>query len=87
MLLLIAQRLGYVIAIFTFIGSIGLILPTALGRLTWITPITALILSMLMLFSIFFHIKCREKPNITASVILFALAAFVAYGRWVLAPL
>jgi hypothetical protein len=38
------------------------------------------------LFSIFFHVKSREKPKIFVSVILFAFAVFVAYERWVLVP-
>jgi len=40
-----------------------------------------------MLFSIIFHIKYRENPKVFAGVILFAMTAFVAYGRWVLVPL
>ena len=27
-----------------------------------------------------------ETPNIVVGLVLFALAAFVAYGRWVIAP-
>jgi hypothetical protein len=82
----LSQPLLYIIAVCTFIGSLGLILPATLGILTWITPVTAVLLSMMMLFAIIFHIKCRENPNIIVSLILGALAAFVAYGRWVLAP-
>jgi hypothetical protein len=33
-----------------------------------------------------FHVACRESPNIVVGLVLFALAAFVAYGRWVTAP-
>jgi hypothetical protein len=43
-------------------------------------------MSIMLLASIFFHVKFREKPQVFVSVILFAFAAFVAYGRWVLAP-
>jgi hypothetical protein len=49
--------------------------------------VTASILSIMLLFSIFFHIKSREKPKIFVSVILFVFAVFVAYGRWILIPL
>ena len=82
----VSQPLLYMISVGTFLGTIGLILPGVLGSSTWITPVTAVILSIMLLFSIFFHIKCREKPKIFVSVILFAFAAFVAYGRWVLVP-
>ena len=82
-----SQPLLSIIAVCTFIGTIGLILPGVLDSSTWMTPVTAVILSIMLLFSIFFHVKYREKPNIFVSVILFAFAAFVAYGRWVLVPL
>jgi hypothetical protein len=70
----------------TFLGAIGLILPGVLASSIWITPVTAVLLSIMLLASIFFHVKSREKPKIFVSVILFAFAAFVAYGRWILVP-
>jgi hypothetical protein len=82
-----SQPLLYLIAVSTFIGTIGLILPGVLKASGWITPVTAAILAIMLLCSIIFHVKCREKPNIFVSVILFAFAAFVAYGRWDLFPL
>jgi hypothetical protein len=33
------------------------------------------------MYSLFFHIKGREKPNTFAGIILLAFALFVAYGR------
>jgi hypothetical protein len=78
----VSQSLLNMIAICTFIGTLGLILPGVLGLSTWIV-----ILSIMLLFSIFFHSTCRENPRILVSVILFAFSAFVAYGRWVLVPL
>ena len=82
-----SKPLLHIIAVCTFLGTIGLILPGVLGSSTWITPVAAAVLSIMLLISIFFHLKCRENPMIFVSVILSALAAFVAYGRWVLAPL
>jgi hypothetical protein len=82
-----SQPLLHIISVCTFIGTIGLILPGVSESSTWITPVTAVILSIMLLFSIFFHIKSREQPKIFVSVILFAFAVFVAYGRWVLVPL
>jgi hypothetical protein len=83
----LSQPLLVIIAICMFIGTLGLILPGVLGLSSWITPVTAVILSIMLLFSIFFHVKYREKPKIFVSVVLFAFAALVAYGRWVLVPL
>jgi UPF0716 family protein affecting phage T7 exclusion len=88
------QRMGefskpshYATSVCTFLGAIGLILPGVLASPIWIIPVTAVLLSVMLLVSIFFHIKSRKKPKIFVSAILFAFAAFVAYGRWVLVPL
>jgi hypothetical protein len=72
-----SQPLLYSISVCTFLGTVGLILPGVLGITTWITPVTAVILSIMLIFSVFFHIKTRKRPKI------FAFAVFVAYGRWV----
>jgi len=74
-------------AVFAFFGTIGLILPGVLGSPAWITPGTAVIVSIMLLISLFFHVRYREKPQIFVSLILFAFGAFVAYGRWEVAPL
>ena len=71
----------------TFIGTLGLILPGVLGVSSWITPVTAGVLSIILVFSLVTHIRAREQPKVFVSIILFGLAAFVAYGRWVLVPL
>jgi hypothetical protein len=77
----------YLISACTFIGAVILVLAGVLGLSTGVVSITAVIMSILLLFSIFFHVKSREKPKIFVSVILFVFAVFVAYGRWVLVPL
>jgi hypothetical protein len=81
-----ARPLLTLIALGAFLGGVSLILPAATGILTWLTPWSAALLALMMLAAIGFHITCREKPNHAPSFILFALAAFVAYGRWVIAP-
>jgi VIT1/CCC1 family predicted Fe2+/Mn2+ transporter len=82
----VARPLLTLIALSTFLGSAGLILPAATGILTWLTPLTAALLALMMLLAVGFHVACRETPNIVAGLVLFALAAFVSYGRWVIAP-
>jgi hypothetical protein len=74
------------VAFATFVGALGLILPGVLGTFPRITPVTAGILSIFLLVSLFFHIKSRDKPKVFVSLVLFALAGFVAYGRWMVAP-
>jgi hypothetical protein len=82
----VSQPILNVIAACTFIGTMGLILPGVLGLSTRITPVMAALLSIMLLFSIFFHTGYREKPKIFVRFVLFALAAYVAYGRWALIP-
>ena len=82
-----SQPLLYIISVSTFIGAVILVLASVLGLSNWVISITAIIISIMLLFSIFFHVKSRENPKIFVSAILFVFAVFVAYGRWVLFPL
>jgi putative oxidoreductase len=82
----LARPLLTLIALCAFLGGVSLILPAATGTLTWLTPWSAALLALMMLLAVGFHVACRETPNIVVSLILSALAAFVAYGRWVIAP-
>jgi len=82
-----SKPLLYIISICTFIGTLGLILPGVFRLPAWITPVTGVGLSVMLLFSIFFHIRFRETPKIFVSIVLLAFAVFVAYGRWLLIPL
>ena len=70
-----------------FLGAVGLVLPAAVGALAWLAPWAAAALAAMMLAGVLFHVVCREGPIILVGLVLCALAAFVAYGRWVLAPL
>ena len=71
-----------VVASLTFLGAVGLVLPAATETPSWMTPLIAAFLAAMMLFSIAFHLRCREKPLIVADVVLCVLAAVVAYGRF-----
>ncbi len=64
-----------------------MILPTLTGILPWLTPLAASGLALIMLLAAGFHLVRREYPNIVFNLVLFALAAFVAYGRFVVVPL
>ena len=82
----VARPLLTLIALCAFLGGVGLILPAATGILTWLTPLAAALLALMMLLAVGFHVACRETPNVVVGLILFALAAFVFYGRGVMAP-
>jgi hypothetical protein len=82
-----AKPLLVLVALGSFLCSVSLILPVVSANLAWLVPWGAAMLAMLMLVSIGLHLAGREKPKIVADLVLLAMAAFVAYGRWMLAPL
>jgi uncharacterized membrane protein len=74
------------IGIAEILGAVGLILPELTSILPWLTPLAALGLATIMILAIGFHARRGEYRNIVFNLILFVLAAFVGYGRWVLSP-
>jgi uncharacterized membrane protein YphA (DoxX/SURF4 family) len=64
------------------LAGIGLVLPALLRVLTWLTPLAAAGLVLLMLGAIVFHIRRREYPNVGFNAILGVLAAVIAWGRF-----
>jgi uncharacterized membrane protein YphA (DoxX/SURF4 family) len=75
------------IAVCEMLGAIGLILPALTGVLPWLTPLAGAGLALVMLLASIFHAQRREYSGIVVNLVLLALAAFVAYGRFVIAPL
>lgn len=77
-----------VIGVLAVLGAIGLILPAATGILPWLTPTAAAALALLMVFAAMFHARRPgEGPNIVGNAVLGVVAALVAYGRFIAAPL
>jgi uncharacterized membrane protein len=75
------------IGILEILGAIGLVLPGLTGIQPWLTPLAASLVVVLMVLAIVFHARrSGELPNIVLNVILGAIAAFIAYGRYVLEP-
>lgn len=83
----IPQRLRTFIGVAEILGAIGLVLPALTGILPWLTPLAAVGLVIMMVLAAAFHARRGENQAIVVNTILLALAAFVAYGRWSLAPL
>jgi uncharacterized membrane protein YphA (DoxX/SURF4 family) len=75
------------IGVVEILAGIGLVLPALTGLLPWLTPLAAVGLIIVMVGAVIFHIPRQEYPNIGFNLILLALAAFVAYGRFVIVPL
>jgi uncharacterized membrane protein YphA (DoxX/SURF4 family) len=92
-----SKRMPYIMAVppnlRRFIGvaevmaMVGLILPGLTHILPWLTPLAATGLVILMISAVIFHIPRREYPNIVLNLIFLVMAAIVAYGRFVVAPL
>jgi hypothetical protein len=68
------------------LGAIGVIIPALTGILTWLTPVAACGLILLLLGALATNIRYRLYPAIAYTVFLIVLAIFVAYGRFVILP-
>jgi uncharacterized membrane protein YphA (DoxX/SURF4 family) len=64
------------------LGAIGLVLPAALDIVPILVPLAATGLGMIMLGAIATHARRREPQAIVINLVLLALAAFVAWGRF-----
>jgi putative oxidoreductase len=67
-------------------AALGLVLPTATRILPHFTPLSALVLTVLMWVAVVFHTMRGEWQALPATVALGLLAAFVAWGRLTKAP-
>jgi uncharacterized membrane protein YphA (DoxX/SURF4 family) len=70
-----------------FAGGLGLILPAATRIRPILTPLAGLGLATIMLLAASFHITRGEMDALPINLVLGALAAFVAWGRWRKAPI
>jgi putative oxidoreductase len=74
------------IGVSELLGAIGLILPAALRIRPQLTALAAAGLTLIMLLANLMHIYRGEYFVLPMTIIMFAMAGFVAYGRWKLAP-
>jgi uncharacterized membrane protein YphA (DoxX/SURF4 family) len=86
-MLSIASGFRRFIAVAEVLAGIGLILPVLTGVLPWLTPLAAVGLMIVLAGAVIFHVRRKEYPNILFNVVLLAMTAFVAYGRFVVVPL
>ena len=69
------------------LGALGLILPSLLRIQPWLTPLAALGLVLIMIGAIAVTLIGGMIVPAVISLVVGLLAAFVAYGRWRLAPI
>ncbi len=75
------------LGVLELLGAIALILPDFLHSHTTLTIATAVVLCVESLLFIWVHMKYTEKTPIIMSAVLGIIMAFIAYGRFSLAPL
>jgi lysylphosphatidylglycerol synthetase-like protein (DUF2156 family) len=69
------------------LGAIGLILPGLVRIRTQVTPLAAACLVLLTICAATYQLLAQQPANALFAVAVGLFAAFVAYGRWRLAPL
>lgn len=75
------------IGVMEILGGLGLVLPGMLRIRTALTPLAAAGLSIIMAGAVVISIQAMGPAMATLPFVAGALALFVAYGRWRLAPL
>lgn len=74
------------IGIAELLGALGLILPILTGIQPWLTIAAAIGLVVVMLCAAVFHAARKEYSQITPSLILLLLSAFIVVGHIVWVP-
>jgi len=75
------------IGVAEFAGGLGMVLPSVTGIRPVLTPLAAIGLALVMALAAVFHLTRGEVPAIFINAALGALALFVAWGRFVKAPI
>lgn len=81
------DTLHTVTGIAEILGGLGLILPSLTRVRPELTPLAAVGLIILMIGAMVWHLGREEYPNIAINASNALLLAYVAYGRWRLAPI
>jgi uncharacterized membrane protein len=70
------------IGVVELLAALGLILPAATGIAPILTPLAATGLAIVMVLAAATHIRRKEPSGVAFNAVLFALAVFVAWGRF-----
>ena len=68
-------------------GGLGLILPSITRVLPWLTVAAAGGLGTIMVLAFIFGVSRGEITNAVGNIVILALLAVVAYGRWKKVPI
>ncbi|HEX9890298.1 MAG TPA: DoxX family protein [Nitriliruptorales bacterium] len=83
----LSDTLHAISGIAEILGGLGLILPAATKILPQLTVAAAAGLVLVMVGAVVYHIGRGEIFNVVGNLILAALLAYVAYGRWQREPI
>lgn len=75
------------IGIVEILGGLGMLLPGLLRIKPWLTPLAAVGLLIIMIGATVISFRLGGVGGAAIPFVVGVLAAFVAYGRWKLAPL
>ena len=70
------------IGVMELLGAIGLVLPAATGIATWLTPLAAIGLAVIMVLAVGTHLRRKEPQVLPANLLIVLLGAFVAWQRF-----
>ncbi|RAY15358.1 DoxX family protein [Actinomadura craniellae] len=65
-----------------FLAALGLILPAATGIIPALTPLAATGLAIIMVLATVVHARRKEFQGVAFNIVLLALCAAVAWGRF-----
>ena len=63
------------------LGALGLVLPMLLDIFPMLTSLSAIGLSLIMIFAMVYHFSKKEMKEIAFNFIILLMALFVLYGR------
>jgi hypothetical protein len=69
------------------LAAIGLTLPGATGILPWLVPSAAVGIMFVMISATIWHVVRGEISSAAITFVLLAMASFIAYMRWRVAPI
>lgn len=68
-------------------GAVGILLPALTRVQPWLTPLAAACLAFVVACATILHLVRSEFGSAVITLILCAIALFVAYGRWRVRPI
>ncbi len=87
----INEQLGVAFRLFLGVaelaGAVGILLPAITRRMPWLTWVTAICLAFVVASATVLHLVRAEYSSAVITTVLFAVASFVAYGRWRVRPI